>query len=132
MYPWNHPNGLNKRRFLERHGQKAPGPEKFSPLHCILGTIRSFGYRSDGSSRAAITTTGDQDVFLQATNILKKESLDSEVFMIFEQLNTLPSRIAEALGRPDDVYDVLPVLAAIAAMIVVWLRKPAVSTMTGW
>ncbi|KAH7350232.1 hypothetical protein BKA66DRAFT_431542 [Pyrenochaeta sp. MPI-SDFR-AT-0127] len=89
-------------------------------LQCIMTTIRSF-IVSEPSSRssAELGDNGEEqdDMFAHATRILRTNNNENMLSVILDRLNELPSRMAKALGKPDNIRDVLVILSAIAKLV---------------
>jgi Orsellinic acid/F9775 biosynthesis cluster protein D len=99
-----------------------PEPAAPSQLQSIMTTIRGFGIWSDDND-------GQEQTFAQASRILNTRSTsnagsfgafpsyDNTLSTLLNHLGTLPSRMAEALGKPENTQDVLATLSAIAALV---------------
>jgi hypothetical protein len=57
------------------------------------------------------------DAFGRAAQLLNRTIYDPALSTVLQRLDTLPSRMASALGRPDDLRDVVIALSAIATLI---------------
>ncbi len=116
---------------------------KPTPREGILGQISSilkcahivFPVRMDGrqatleqliTSISDLSTTGamlrpsalyhsNENVFDRAARLLNTRTFDPVLATFLRRLEALPTRMAEALGRPDDLRDVVTALSAIAA-----------------
>lgn len=91
-----------------------------SQFQSIMNTIRSFivsTSTSHSTTNPEGSSDGRQDVFAQATRVLKTKTNDDTLSVILHRLNELPSRMAEALGKPDNIRDVLVMLSAIANLV---------------
>lgn len=87
-------------------------------LHTVLENIRSFiAPQSKFSFVRPQGGDGQEDAFQLAARMLKTTTTDGLLFTPLNCLASLPSRIAEALGRPDNVADVLATMNAIAALV---------------
>lgn len=87
-----------------------------------MTTIRGFGVRSGDDD-------SQEQTFAQASRILNTRSAsnagsfgafppcDNTLSTLLNHLGTLPSRMAEALGKPENTQDVLATLSAIAALV---------------
>ena len=109
-----------------------PEPATSSQLQSIMTTVRSFvvsdfalppgGVRSDDDD-------GQEETFAQVGRILKARSssnagsfgafssCDNTLSELLNRLGALPSRMAETLGKPENIQDVLATLSAIAALV---------------
>lgn len=109
-----------------------PGQAAISRLQTIMTTLRSFaipdfklcpgGTRSDDDD-------GQEEVFARASRILKTRgssgagsfgvfsSFDGSPSALFNRLSALPSRMAEAIGKPESAQDVLATLSAMATLV---------------
>lgn len=58
-----------------------------------------------------------QDPFDRAAELMDMTVHEAGLSVILHRLNTLPTRMAEALGRPEDLRDVVVALSAIATLI---------------
>ncbi|KAF1948731.1 hypothetical protein CC80DRAFT_556077 [Byssothecium circinans] len=99
-----------------------PEPAALSQLQSIMTTVRGFGVWSDDND-------GQEQTFAQASKILNTRSAsnagnfggspscDNTLSTLLDHLGTLPSRMAEALGNPENTQDVFATLSAIAALV---------------
>lgn len=99
---------------IDQHGSK--GLSAQMQLHSALANIQSFAVSKypfvglhGGDNR--------EDAFKLAARMLKSTPTDGLFSKPLNCLASLPSRMTEALGRPDNVADVLATMDAIAALI---------------
>lgn len=87
-------------------------------LHTLLANIRSFIVpESKIVFNRLQGGDGREDAFKLAAGILNSTTTDNSLSIPLNRLASLPSGIAEALGRPDNVADVLATMNAIAALV---------------
>ena len=101
-------------------------PESAAPsqLQSIMTTIRGFVVPDFALRPSGIRSDDDDDrqveTFAQAKRILEVRSSSDTGNIpsaLLNRLRALPSRMAEAFGKPDSAQDVLATLSAIAALV---------------
>ncbi|KAF4634557.1 hypothetical protein G7Y89_g3548 [Cudoniella acicularis] len=88
--------------------QGITSPSELSKLQSIMTTIRGF---------VVPVPEPEPDLALWPGGVRSGDDHGKEASALLSRLHTLPFRMAEAFGKPDNVQDVLAVLSAIAALV---------------
>ncbi|KAF2875110.1 hypothetical protein BDV95DRAFT_487102 [Massariosphaeria phaeospora] len=107
--------------------------ESASPFHLqsIMTTLRDFVLADSGADFGDIladSRIGQGEAFARASRIISMRSssatrnlsmsfFDSTPSTLLNRISTLPTRLAETLGKPDDIKEVMVVLSATAALV---------------
>ncbi|KAJ8115580.1 hypothetical protein OPT61_g2798 [Boeremia exigua] len=85
-------------------------------LERLITSMRSL-VTGDTVIRPCDLNHDEDDAFGRAARLLEMTNHDTVLAAFLGRLNTLPNRMAEALGRPNDLRDVMTALSAIATLI---------------
>ncbi|KAF2119048.1 hypothetical protein BDV96DRAFT_643205 [Lophiotrema nucula] len=89
-------------------------------LHAFLADVRMLGVDAAvvHAPTFKISNNNFKDTFARATQTLSSTGfLGDESSTLLNRLSTLPTRMTEAFGRPNEIQEVLVTLSAIAALV---------------
>lgn len=89
----------------------------YDPLSTLDELIMAMRGLSNSRDRQRPGELYKKGAFDRAARLTKTKASDPTLAAILTQLDTLPTRMAEALGRPDDIRSVFTALSAIATLI---------------
>ena len=95
----------------EKSGEPITLESLILPMRSLVGngpSLRPSGFPYSNNA---------SDAFGRAAQLLNVTIHDPALSTVLQRLDTLPTRMASALGRPDDLQDVVIALSAIATLI---------------
>jgi hypothetical protein len=96
-------------------GEPTAPSQMLSTIASIRNLVSSFTQCPAGIGQD--WGTGKEEMFAQASRILKTGPYNTTPSQLLDRLGTLPFQMTKAFGRPDSAQNVLALMAAVAALV---------------